>query len=168
MGETQNHFKKEINALVELVIKRDPKMERYTDLIGAKLAGILQKPEQEMQMMLRRTHYLNKKKEKKLELDKCQQMIKLRIEQVLKQNNRKGDSDIFDLADLKPNFKFQPELICKNGESEELKLLIGNFVKELKQFIAINDLYCKAKHNEEKAKVRIATNFLGKKTKSSC
>lgn len=84
MGETQNQFKKEINALVELVIKRDPKMERYTDLIGAKLAGILQKPEQEIQMMLRRTHYLNKKKEKKLELDKCQQMIKLRIEQVLK------------------------------------------------------------------------------------
>ena len=45
MGETQNQFKKEINALVELVIKRDPKMERYTDLIGAKLAAILQKPE---------------------------------------------------------------------------------------------------------------------------
>jgi hypothetical protein len=59
-------------------------------------------------------------------------MIKLRIEQLLKQNNRKSDSDIFDLAELKANFKFQPELICKNGESEELKLLIGNFNKELK------------------------------------
>ena len=43
-----NQFKKEINSLVDLILKRDPKMERYTDLIGAKLASILQKPEQEM------------------------------------------------------------------------------------------------------------------------
>lgn len=80
-------------------------------------------------------------------------MIKLRIEQLLKQNNRKGDSDIFDLAELSVHFKFQPDLICKNGESEELKLLVNNFNKELKQFIAINDMYSKAKYNEEKAKV---------------
>jgi hypothetical protein len=59
-------------------------------------------------------------------------MIKLRIEQVLKLNNRKGESDVFELLDLKPNFRFEPELVCKNGDTEELKILIGNFNKELK------------------------------------
>jgi len=71
LGETLNSFKKEINQIVELIYKRDPKLERFTDLVGSKLAGILQKPDFEMQMMLRRTFYMNKKRDKKTEIDKA-------------------------------------------------------------------------------------------------
>lgn len=59
MGETLNNFKKEINLIVELIEERDPKLDRLVDTIGKKLANIIQKPESEMQMMLRRTHYMN-------------------------------------------------------------------------------------------------------------
>jgi hypothetical protein len=59
IGETLNNFKKEINQIVELIEERDPKLERLADTTGSKLANILQKSENEMQMMLRRTHYMN-------------------------------------------------------------------------------------------------------------
>ena len=80
-------------------------------------------------------------------------MIKQRIEQVLKLNNRKSENDVYELGDLKANFRFEPELVCKQGEAEELKIFISNFSKELKQLIAINEQYSRAKQNEEKAKV---------------
>jgi hypothetical protein len=70
LGETLNSFKKEINSIVDLIQKRDPKLERFTDLVGAKLGSILQKPDFEMQMMLRRTCFMNKKRDKKAEIDK--------------------------------------------------------------------------------------------------
>ncbi len=54
-----------MNQLVILIEEKDPKLERLTDNIGVKLANILQKPEYEMQMMLRRTSYMNKRKDKK-------------------------------------------------------------------------------------------------------
>ena len=69
-GETLNNFKKEINQLVELVEKKDPQMERLADIVGAQLAKILQKTEQEMQYMVKRISLLNKKNGKKQELDK--------------------------------------------------------------------------------------------------
>ena len=69
-GETLNNFKKEINQLVELVEKKDPQMERLADIVGAQLAKILQKTEQEMQYMVKRISLLNKKNAKKQELDK--------------------------------------------------------------------------------------------------
>jgi hypothetical protein len=47
-GDTLNNFKKEINQLVELVEKKDPQLERLADIVGAQLAKILQKTEQEM------------------------------------------------------------------------------------------------------------------------
>jgi hypothetical protein len=40
------------------------------------LAAILQKPDNEIQIMLRRTFFMNKRKEKKAEIDKTQQIIK--------------------------------------------------------------------------------------------
>jgi hypothetical protein len=89
-------------------------MERFTDVVGSKLASILQKPEIEMQMMLRRTHYLNKKKEKKNELDKCMQMIKLKIDSILKLNNRKSEAHAIELHELKPDFCFDPDLCAKD------------------------------------------------------
>lgn len=82
---TLNHFKKEINVLVDLVEKKDPKMERLSDIVGAKLAAILQKPEQEMQYMLKRIHLLNKKNQKKNDLERTLSLIKLKIEATLKQ-----------------------------------------------------------------------------------
>jgi len=42
-GDTLNNFKKEINLLVDLVEKADPKMDRVVDQVGVKLASILQK-----------------------------------------------------------------------------------------------------------------------------
>lgn len=42
-GDTLNNFKKEINLLVDLIEKADPKMDRVVDQVGAKLASILQK-----------------------------------------------------------------------------------------------------------------------------
>jgi hypothetical protein len=39
-------------------------------MVAEKLCSILQKPEQEMKMMLKRTHYQNRKKTQKLEIDK--------------------------------------------------------------------------------------------------
>lgn len=50
-------------------------MERLPDIVGAQLAKILQKPEQEMQFMLKRHSLLNKKNQKKSELDRTQSMI---------------------------------------------------------------------------------------------
>lgn len=47
-GETLNNFKKDINQLVDIIEKKDPLMERLPDIVGAQLAKILQKPEQEM------------------------------------------------------------------------------------------------------------------------
>ena len=47
-NETLNNFKKEINQLVELIEKKDPKMDRLADVVGSRLAIILAKPEQEM------------------------------------------------------------------------------------------------------------------------
>ena len=45
-------------------------MERLADIVGAQLAKILQKTEQEMQYMVKRISLLNKKNGKKQELDK--------------------------------------------------------------------------------------------------
>lgn len=71
-----NHFKKEVNVLVDLVEKKDPKMERLADIVGSKLAAILQKPEQEMQYMLKRISLLNKKNAKKNDLERTITLIK--------------------------------------------------------------------------------------------
>ena len=136
-------------------MKRDPKMERYTDVVGSKLASILQKPEIEMQMMLRRTHYLNRKKEKKNELDKCQTMIKLKVDSILKINNRKSEAHAIELAELKPDFTFNPDLCARDqsGGSAELKKLCYGFTLELKEFVALNNKYVECKVSEERAKV---------------
>jgi hypothetical protein len=98
MGETLNSFKKEINSIVELIEEKDPKFERLTDQIGVKLAAILQKSDNEMQMMLRRIIFMNKRKEKKAEIDKTQSMIKMLIEKKLCESNGKP------LDNLSPNF----------------------------------------------------------------
>ena len=61
MGESLNYFKKEISQLVELIEKKDPQFEKLADQVGIKLASLLQKPQQEMIFMLKRTNMLGKK-----------------------------------------------------------------------------------------------------------
>jgi len=100
-GETLNHFKKEINVLVDQIAKKESKLDgRFTDQVGSKLASILQKSDFEMQMMLRRTFYLNRRKERKNEVDKATGLIKSKLEMILKHCNRKGESDAVVLKDL--------------------------------------------------------------------
>jgi hypothetical protein len=59
-------------------------MENLVFVVGSKLALILQKPEQEMQHMLKRIHLLNKKNIKKQELDRTLSLIKAKIEAILR------------------------------------------------------------------------------------
>lgn len=137
IGETLNSFKKEINSIVDLIEEKDPKFERLTDQIGAKLAAILQKTDYEMQMMLRRTIFMNKRKEKKAEIEKTQSMIKMLIEKKLVETNGKP------LPELMPNFalNLQDHVIFKN------------FVRDVEGYIQIANKYLSYKNSEEKAKV---------------
>lgn len=57
IGETLQSFGKDINQLIDLILIKDPKFERTVDMVAEKLASILQKPEQEMKMMLKRTFF---------------------------------------------------------------------------------------------------------------
>lgn len=63
IGESLNNFKKEINQLVELIDRKDSQFDKLADQVGSKLAGLLQKPPQEMIFMLKR-HNANGKKNK--------------------------------------------------------------------------------------------------------
>ena len=76
LGESLNYFKTEIRQLVELIEKKDPQFEKLADQVGMKLASLLQKPQQEMIFMLKRTNMLGKKNKQKQELEKAITMIK--------------------------------------------------------------------------------------------
>lgn len=75
-NETLHNFKKEINQLVELIEKKDPKMERLPEIVSHKLAQILGKPEQEILYMLKRIHLLEKKNKKKTEYERGITLLK--------------------------------------------------------------------------------------------
>ena len=62
-------------------------------------------------MMLRRIFYLNKRKEKKNEVDKAQGLIKSKLEMILKHCNRKGENDAIELTALTQDFIFKPDLL---------------------------------------------------------
>jgi hypothetical protein len=70
--------------------------------VADKLSAILQKPEQEMKMMLKRTFYQNKKKAQKLEIDKLQAVFVKTIELCLKETNTTDN-----LTSLRPNFSLK-------------------------------------------------------------
>lgn len=59
-------------------------MERVLDYVGSRLATVLQKPEQEMVYMLKRTHLLQKRNQKKAHLDRTFNLIRQTIELGLK------------------------------------------------------------------------------------
>jgi len=122
-----------------LIQKRDPKLERFTDIVGAKLGNILQKPEFEMQMMLRRTCFMNKKRDKKTEIDKAQQMIKQVMEKSLMETNNSKN-----LNELPQNFTL--------NFSSHIDLLL-NFIRDVNEYVTIGNDYLKCKTSEEQAKV---------------
>ena len=80
IGESLNDFKREISALVELIEKKDPQFDKLAEQVGQKLAGLLQKPPQEMIFMLKRHNLLGKKNAKKHELERTASMVKQQIE----------------------------------------------------------------------------------------
>lgn len=144
-NETLNHFKKEVVAIVQLIEKQDPKLERLTDQIGAKIASILQKPEKEMQEMLRRTFYFQKRNEKKTEIGKTRDMIKICIEKRLSESNIQANGSPCPASSLLPNY-----VLSLTPADREL---IQNFMKDLEDFVQISNLYFKHKSNEEQARV---------------
>lgn len=89
-------------------------------------------------MMLRRTHYMNKRKEKRAEIDKTQAMVKAMIEQTLTRCNQKP------IAELPPNFVFVM------GDS---LTVMKNFVRDIETHIAISNRYFQYKSSEDRAKV---------------
>lgn len=147
MGESLNYFKKEISQLVELIEKKDPQFEKLADQVGIKLASLLQKPQQEMIFMLKRTNMLGKKNKQKQELEKASTMIKQQIELQLKQSNKKSDNDYIDLAELQPNFKLKLTSECKTMLTNFRKVTVNEYVK-------VHNEYCRMKINEEKAKTK--------------
>ena len=122
-------------------------MERLPDIVGAQLAKILQKPEQEMQFMLKRHSLLNKKNQKKSELDRTQSMINQKIVATLKQQNKKSENDFIELSSLRGEsfvFKMPPDL----------KELVPHFQKDLAEYVRVNNEYVKTKISEERAKAK--------------
>ena len=89
-------------------------------------------------MMLRRTHYMNKRKEKRAEIDKTQAMVKAMIEQTLTRCNQKP------IVELPPNFVFAM------GDS---LTVMKNFVRDIETHIAISNRYFQYKSSEDRAKV---------------
>lgn len=67
-----------------------------------------------MQMMLRRTHFLNKKKEKKAELEKLRSMIKDMLERILRYCNRKSEASVVELGELTADFSFNADTGSKS------------------------------------------------------
>ena len=122
-------------------------MERLPDIVGAQLAKILQKPESEMQFMLKRHSLLNKKNQKKSELDRTQSMINQKIVATLKQQNKKSENDFIELSSLRAEsfaFKMPPDL----------NELVPHFQKDLAEYVRLNNDYVKTKISEEKAKAK--------------
>lgn len=87
-----------------------------------------------MQMMLRRTSCMNRRKEKKTEVEKTQSMIKILIEKKLIESNAQPGMPVpSNLTDLLPNF------VLTMPEQEQS--LIKNFLKDVEIFILISNKY---------------------------
>ena len=104
-------------------------------------------------MMLRRTFYQTKKKEKKLEIDKLQSAFVTLVELSLKEGNRKNQADLVNLNNLKSNFSFK---MSKDGKEFCQKIRV-----EVSEYVKILNEYEKFKNLEDRAKVSFAmTNIL--------
>ncbi|CDW75095.1 UNKNOWN [Stylonychia lemnae] len=148
-GETLNSFKKEIQQLAERVEKKDPNWsDKTSEVVSMKLSQILQKSQQEMLFMLQRTFLLEKKKKKKIELDKHVSIGKSKLEFDLKSQNKKSDQDYVDLATLDAK-------ITRFSMSEDLKNVIQKIISSVEEYVQIINNYQakKQKGNEQAAKL---------------
>ena len=91
-------------------------------------------------MMLKRTHYQNKKKAQKLEIDKLQSALVKTVEICLRESN-KTDA----LSNLKPSFSLK--LSKANKEA------FAKVSSEVKEYVKLSNEYYKYKSLEEKARV---------------
>lgn len=88
--------------------------------------------------MLRRTFYMNKRKEKKAEIDKTQQMIKMIIEKKLAELKKKTPGE-----QMAPNQMLQLDSVE----------ILNNFQQDVREYILIANKYLSYKNSEEQAKV---------------
>lgn len=86
LNETLNNFKKEISVIADLIDRRDSTFtSTYANNVAQKLTTVLPKQSQvEILFMLQRTSLLEKRKKKKVELDKNTQLAKQITERDLK------------------------------------------------------------------------------------
>lgn len=99
-----------------------------------------------MIFMLRRHSLLGKKNLKKSELEKTQNLLKGQLEMTLRNCNRKSETDLIDLKDLKSDFSLRL--------SEEQRSLISHFKKIVQEYVVVNNEYVHMKISEEKAKAK--------------
>lgn len=92
-----------------------------------------------MQMMLRRTCFMNKKRDKKAEIDKAQHMIKQVMERSLIEGN-----NVKNLIELPQNFVLN---LSQHND------LLSNFIRDVNEYVTIGNDYLKCKTSEEQAKV---------------
>lgn len=88
--------------------------------------------------MLQRTSLLDKKKKKKVELEKVVSMAKNKIEYDLKHQNKKGDDDYIDLTQIEP---FNTKFIL----TDDLTTLLPNLIKQLEEYVNTNNEYVNVK-----------------------
>lgn len=103
-------------------------------------------------MMLRRTFYQTKKKEKKLEIDKLQSAFVTLVELSLKEGNRKNQADLVSLNNLKSNFNFKM--------SREGKEFCSKIRVEVTEYVKILNEYEKFKNLEDRAKVSLRVIYI--------
>lgn len=97
--------------------------------------------------MLQRTSLLEKRKKKKVELDKNTVVARTLVERDLKVQNKKTENDYLEIDKLDPQ-------TSKFAVSEDLNnLLVNFFMKNITDFVNIHNEYIVIKGNEEKAKV---------------
>jgi len=132
--------------LVDLIDKKDKEFDKLADQVGIKLAGLLQKPQQEMIFMLKRHNLLGKKNKQKQELEKLVQLIKHHIETSLKQCNRKSESMPIELDQLKVDFSL--------NLNQDVKSMISGFKVIVQEYVKLHNDYCRMKIGEEKAKAK--------------
>ncbi len=99
LNETLNNFKKEINQIADLIDRRDSTFtSTFANNVAQKLTTVLQKQSQvEILFMLQRTSLLEKRKKKKIELDKNSQLAKTLVERDLKVQNKRAENDYLEI-----------------------------------------------------------------------
>ena len=98
--------------------------------------------------MLQRTSLLEKRKRKRVELDKLLAIAKSLVERDIKQSNKKVEGDYIDIEKLDPS---RTRFIVSD---ELMKIFNHQAMRNLNEFVQINNEYIQVKTQEEKVKVR--------------